>query len=158
MLEEPVGLFYSRSVLSKYMAEWRMCNSLYALWGCGFPFGSFAILGQCGSFMAVGFVCFAWGLPRFFWLPFFLARSIPWPHSLPHLHKHLGWHNAGNGAEAGTYSPRKGVGRSAFVNHDCQIWVKLQACSKGVVMKILFSSNASQALWCLTVRSAVNRV
>lgn len=107
-----VGLLCSPSVLSKYKAEGRMCNSLYTLWGCGFPFGSFAaIFGGGFCLFLILFVLLGDFLGSF-GSHFFPTRSIPWPHSLPHLHKHLGWHNAGNGAEAGTYSPRKGVGRS----------------------------------------------
>lgn len=109
MLEEPVGLFYSHSVLNKYMAEWRMCNSLYALWSCGFPFGSFAAIFGCGFCLFFILFVLLGGFLGSFGSHFFPTRSIPWPHSLPHLHKHLGWHNAGNGAETGTYKARKGV-------------------------------------------------
>lgn len=74
-------------------------------------------------FLAVGFVCFSFffllfclGLPKFFWLPLFPNQINSVTSFSPHLHKHLGWHNAGNGAEAGTYSPRKGLGRSEVLS------------------------------------------
>lgn len=57
-------------------------------------------------FLAVGFVCFsflfclAWGLPRFFWLPLLPNQINSVTSFSPHLHKHLGWQNAGNSAEA----------------------------------------------------------
>lgn len=47
MLEKPTSLFHSHSVLGKYVADWRMCNSLYTLWGYVFPFGSFAVIFGC---------------------------------------------------------------------------------------------------------------
>lgn len=50
----------------------------------------------CFSF----FICFAWGVPRFFWLSLFPNKTSSVTSFSPHLHKHLGWHNAGNGAEA----------------------------------------------------------
>lgn len=114
-------------------------------------------------FLAVYLVCFSFlfcrasGLSGFFWLLLFPNRINSVTSFSPHLHKHLGWHNVGNGAEAGT-QPKGRCGKewSVFIKFYYQIWVQLQSCSTGVAIKVFVQSHC-QPLWCPAVCSAVIR-
>lgn len=60
-----MGLFCSHSVLSKYMLNEGCVTACMHSEAVAF------YLAVLQPFLAMGFVCFAWGLHRFFWLPFF---------------------------------------------------------------------------------------